>query len=87
MKESGLFGIVTSVFLLLAGCFAMLIFGLGLLFDTRDEKICCPTLISCYPCDNPPTPHYWPLFLALALLIAGGLLLGTSLRKRHDGAI
>lgn len=82
MKVRKLLGIVVSVFLFFAGCASTLLFGLGLLLDTRAEKRCCTTLLSCYHCENPPAPPYWPLFVALALFVACGLLLRASLRRR-----
>lgn len=83
---SRVIGIFTSVALLFAGGVAMLMFVLELLLDTRDEKLCCPTLLGCYPCANPPAPSYWPLLLAVVWFTAGGLLLRRMLPRRPRGA-
>jgi hypothetical protein len=75
---------VAAAALGLAGGVSMFIFILGLLFDTRKYKQCCPTLLSCYPCDNPPPPPYWPLFVAIFFFVASGSLLLLDFKSKPE---
>lgn len=64
------------------GGLSMSIFMFALLLTSRQSGYCCPTALSCYPCDNSPAPPYLYLFSGALLLTVSGALLYLAYKSK-----